>query len=135
MKLFYATAFAVIAAATAFGAATVQGAPAKDQPMAYVVNEIDVTDPAVFKTYAERQGALIRSFGGQFLARGGKTETIAGAALRQRTVIYVFDDMDQLQAWRNAPEQKELTALRDKSSNFRSFAVEGCADCRPPSGR
>jgi uncharacterized protein (DUF1330 family) len=135
MKLICATAFAVVAAATAFSAATVQATHARAKPMAYVVNEIDVTDPDAFKAYAERQGTLIKSFGGQFLARGGKAEALAGAALHQRTVIYVFEDMDHVRAWRDAPEQKELTALRDKSSNFRSFTVEGCADCRPPSGR
>jgi uncharacterized protein (DUF1330 family) len=133
MKTINAAALAAIVIAAAFGAVRAVQADAKAP--AYVVNEIDVTDPVLFKTYAERQGALIKSFGGRFLARGGKAEIIAGAPLRQRTVVYVFDSMEKVEAWHNAPEQKELAVIRDKSSNFRSFAVEGCADCRPPSGR
>lgn len=92
---------------------------------AYVINEIEVTDQAGFKAYADRQGALIQSFGGHFLARGGATETFEGAKAGPRVTIYVFDNMDKLHAWRAAPEQKDLTALRDRSSHFRAFAVEG----------
>ena len=134
MKAIHKATFAVLAAAV-LAATAVQARHARFTAPAYVINEIDVTDPVVFKTYAERQGILITSFGGRFLVRGGKTESIAGSPLRQRTAVYVFDTMDKLEAWRTAPEQKELAVLRDKSSNFRSFAVEGCADCRPPSGR
>lgn len=134
MKAIHQATIAALAAA-AIVTTAVQARHARNSAPAYVINEIDVTDPAMFKTYAERQGILIASFGGRFLARGGKTETIAGSPLRKRTVIYVFDSMDKIEAWHNAPEQTELAAIRDKSSNFRSFAVEGCADCRPPSGR
>lgn len=95
---------------------------------AYVVNEIEVTDPATFQTYSTRQGALIQSFGGRFLARGGAAETIAGSPVQTRIVIYAFDSVEKMHAWRAAPEQAALIALRDKSSHFRSFAVEGVAN-------
>jgi uncharacterized protein (DUF1330 family) len=104
------------------------GAPAP----AYVINEIEVTDQAGFATYAQRQGALVDKFGGRFLARGGKAEAVAGTPLPQRITIYVFDSLEKAEAWHNAPEQKELAAIRDKSANFRSFIVEGCAACKPP---
>lgn len=108
-------------------------AQAQPAAPAYVVNEITVTDPAGFSTYATREGALVEKFGGRFLARGGKAASIAGA-VPQRVVIYVFDSMARAQAWRDAPEQAELTDLRDKSSMFFSFIVEGCATCAPPRG-
>jgi uncharacterized protein (DUF1330 family) len=126
MKQIHKLALAILAG-TAFGASAIQSIHAQAKPPVYVINEIDVTDPAGFKTYADRQGDLIASFGGHFLARGGKTETISGAAPHQRTTIYVVDSMEKVQAWRDAPQQKELAALRDKSSSFRSFAVEGLA--------
>jgi uncharacterized protein (DUF1330 family) len=127
------TAFAVVG----LGTAAIQSihAQAKPPAPAYVVNEINVTDPSVFADYAKRQGALIQSFGGQFLVRGGKTEAVVGAPLRQRTTIYRFDSLAKAEAWRDAPEQMELTALRDKSAEFRSFIVEGCGDCKPPAAK
>lgn len=121
-------------AATGFVAVALHGihAQAASPAHAYVVNEIEVTDQGGFATYAKRQGALIEKFGGHFLARGGATETIAGAPTKARVAIYVFDSLAKADAWRNAPEQTELVALRDKSSNFRSYIVEGCAACTPP---
>jgi hypothetical protein len=77
MKALYQWSLAVLAGA-ALGAVTVQGLRAQAQPPVYVVAEIDVTDPATYQTYVERNGALVQSFGGRFLARGGKTEVIAG---------------------------------------------------------
>ena len=113
---------------------TFSGTHAQTKPVApaYVINEIDVTDPAGFATYATRQGALIDKFGGRFLARGGKAEAVAGTPLPHRITIYIFDSMEKAQAWHDAPEQKDLAQIRDKASNFRSFIVEGCAACKPP---
>jgi uncharacterized protein (DUF1330 family) len=121
-------------AAAGFAAATIHGIHAQPRPPApaYVINEIEVTDQAGFATYAKRQGPLVEKFGGHFLTRGGATEMIAGSPTKSRITIYVFDSMAKVNAWHDAPEQRELAAIRDKSSTFRSFVVEGCADCKPP---
>jgi uncharacterized protein (DUF1330 family) len=121
-------------AAAGFAAATIHSihAQAKPPAPAYVINEIQVTDQAGFATYAKGQGALIEKFGGHFLARGGTTEMVAGPPNKSRVTIYVFDSMAKANAWHDAPEQKGLAAIRDKSSTFRSYVVEGCADCKPP---
>lgn len=121
-------------AAAGFVAVALHGIHAQSTPPApaYVVNEIEVTNQDGFATYAKRQGALIEKFGGHFLARGGATETIAGAPTKARVAIYIFESLAKANAWHNAPEQAELVALRDKSSNFRSYIVEGCAACSPP---
>jgi uncharacterized protein (DUF1330 family) len=121
-------------AAAGLAAATIHTIHAQSKPPvpAYVINEIQVTDQAVFAAYAKRQGALIEKFGGHFLARGGATEMISGPATKSRVTIYLFDSMAQANAWHDAPEQTELAVIRDKSSDFRSYVVEGCADCKPP---
>jgi uncharacterized protein (DUF1330 family) len=126
---------AALIATIGLGTMAVRGiaAQAETAAPAYVINEIDVTDPAGFAGYAARQGALIERFGGKFLARGGKADSIAGAQ-PQRVTIYVFDSLAKAQAWRDAPEQAELATLRDKASHFRSFIVEGCANCTAPAG-
>jgi uncharacterized protein (DUF1330 family) len=126
------SAFLVTAA---LGAVAVPLQAQSSQPApAYVINEIEVTDPAVFADYATRQGELVDRFGGRFLIRGGEPDTVAGAPLRQRVTVYVFDSMAQARAWRAAPEQSELAAIRDRASKFRSFIVEGCTSCKPPAG-
>jgi uncharacterized protein (DUF1330 family) len=39
--------------------------------------------------------------------------------------IYTFESMEKMQAWCDSAQYKELIAIRDQASNFRSFAVEG----------
>jgi len=127
-----------ILAAAALGTLAIPAIHAQSAPPApaYVINEIEVTDPAVFADYATRQGELVDRFGGRFLIRGGEADMVAGAKLpqRQRVTVYVFDSMAQARAWRAAPEQGALATLRDKASKFRSFIVEGCTSCKPPTG-
>ena len=94
----------------------------------YVVDEVEVTDAAVYKGYVERQVPLIKAAGGKFLAQGGATTAIEGAAPAPRVAIYMFESAEKLQAWRDGPEQKELIALRDRSSHFHSYAVEGLSN-------
>ena len=124
MKALYTLSLAVLAGA-ALGAGAVQGLRAQAKPPVYVVAEIDVTDPATYQTYVDRNGALVQSFGGRFLARGGQTEAIAGPPPRGRVAIYTFESLEKMQAWRDSAQYKELIAIRDQSSTFRSFAVEG----------
>jgi uncharacterized protein (DUF1330 family) len=124
MKAIYKLSVAVLAGA-ALGAVAVQGIRAQAKPPVYVVAEIEVTDSTTYQTYVDRNGALVQSFGGRFLARGGKTEAIAGPPPRGRDAIYTFESMAKMPAWRDSAQYKELIAIRDKSSNFRSFAVEG----------
>jgi len=114
-----------VLAGAALGAVAVHGLRAQAKPPVYVVAEIEVTDPATYQTYVDRNGALVQSFGGRFLARGGKTETIAGPVPRGRVAIYTFESMEKMQAWCDSAPYKELIAIRDQSSTFRSFAVEG----------
>jgi uncharacterized protein (DUF1330 family) len=91
----------------------------------YVVDEVEITDAAVCKTYVAKQVPLIKSFGGRFVVQGGAINPIEGAPPAPRVVIYFFESADKLQAWRDGSEQKELIAMRDRSSHFRSFSVEG----------
>jgi len=65
--------------------------------------------------------------GGKYITRGGKTETLDGAPPKRITVL-VFDSMEKMQAWWNAPAVAELRATRDKVAKFRAFAVEGLAN-------
>jgi len=127
MKLTCAISISVFAGGL-IGAATVQTIHAQTKAPAYVVSEVEITDLAGYKIYGERQGKLIASFGGHFIARGGNTEALAGQAPTPKATIFVFESVDKLRAWHNAPEQKELEAIRDAASKYRAYAVEGLAN-------
>ena len=121
---------AAISATTAFNGLTIQELAAQEKnviaPPAYVVAEIEVTDPATYQTYLDRNNATIAAFGGRFLVRGGKTAAFAGEPPR-RIAIYVFESIEKAQAFRDSEAYKATIADRDRSSKFRAFIVEGLA--------
>jgi uncharacterized protein (DUF1330 family) len=114
----------LIAVGIAVGIGSVPAAHAQSKSPMYVINQIEVTDQAVFKGYADRQEVLIKKHGGRFIVRGGSVIAMEGMAPKRLTE-YVFEDAEHFTAWQNEPEQKELSSIRDKASKFNSFAVEG----------
>jgi uncharacterized protein (DUF1330 family) len=45
---------------------------------AYVIVEIDVTDPVEYEEYKKQAGASVANHGGKYIVRGGATETLEG---------------------------------------------------------
>jgi uncharacterized protein (DUF1330 family) len=43
---------------------------------AYVIVDINVTDPVGYEEYRKLAPAAVEHYGGKYLARGGKTETL-----------------------------------------------------------
>ena len=53
-------------------------------PPAYVIAEVDVTDPATFQKFSEKVPETLTPFGGHYLVRGGKIQAIEGEAPKPR---------------------------------------------------
>ena len=45
---------------------------------AYVIGDIEVTEPAAFQEYRNRVGATVEQYGGRFVVRGGSVEPKEG---------------------------------------------------------
>lgn len=92
---------------------------------AYVIGEIDVTDPAAYDEYRGQVLATVRQHGGRFLARGGRAEALEGSAPPRRVVVLEFPSYEQALKWYRSPEYRPLIALRQKASRGRLLLVEG----------
>jgi uncharacterized protein (DUF1330 family) len=116
-----------LAAGAALGAAAVQGLHAQARPPAYVVGEIDVTDPQGFaKEFGPlARKALAEAPGYRALALGGKVVPIQGDAPKGRVIINVFDNLDAAVQAYNSPDFKAAKKIGDKYATFRTYAVEG----------
>jgi uncharacterized protein (DUF1330 family) len=57
---------------------------------AYVIADIEVTDPAAYEGYKSAVGATIAAFGGRYLSRAGHTEVLEGGWQPRRLVILEF---------------------------------------------
>ena len=94
---------------------------------AYVINDMEVTDPQLFEEYKKLSPPTVAQYGGKFLARGGRTETLEGAWSPRRLVILEFPDMAKARAWLDSPEYAPARRLRQLSSNSNIVLVEGAA--------
>jgi len=115
-------------AGAAIGATAVNGLHAQGKAPAYLVIEINkVTDADGFKviTQTPTGGAdVAKEFGGHYLARTAKITSLDGAA-PERFIIYAFDSVDKAQGFNNSAYMKNVTAIRNKTTQARSFIVEG----------
>jgi uncharacterized protein (DUF1330 family) len=118
-------------AGVAIGAFAVQALHAQAKSPLYYVGEINVTNSDAYaKEYAPKALALIKAHGGRFIALGGsggapvKITTLDGEA-PQRVAIQVWDNMEQIQAWRNDPQFQEIRKVGTQYATFRSFVLEG----------
>ena len=92
---------------------------------AYLIADIDVTDPEGYAEYRRTVGASIAAFGGRFLARGGTTVSLEGNWKPKRLVIVEFASMERLQAWYDSPEYAPALALRKRASVSSLVMTEG----------
>lgn len=94
---------------------------------AYIINDMEVTDPQLFEEYRKLSPPTLAQYGGRFLARGGPTETLEGDWSPRRLVILEFPSMEKARAWIDSPEYAPARRLRQLSSNSNLVLVEGVA--------
>ena len=130
MRTGYKVTFAMLAGAITGGLA-VQGLHAQAKPPVYFVGEIDVTNPDGYANeYLPKARALIKAHGGRLVAAGGaagtgaKVVAIDGEAPK-RVVIYMYDSMEAVHAWRDDPDYEPVRKVGEKYATYRTFAVEG----------
>jgi uncharacterized protein (DUF1330 family) len=126
MKTNYKIAIALVAGA-AIGGAAIQGLHAQAKPIAYVVAEVDVTNPEGYaKEFLPLATKALSDGGSGFkVVAGGKNVTIEGAPPKARYVIVSYENIDKAIAAYNSPAFKETRKIGDKyASSFRIIAVE-----------
>jgi uncharacterized protein (DUF1330 family) len=92
---------------------------------AYVIGEIDVTDPAAYEDYRKQVLAVVTKYGGKFLVRGGKVDSKEGGWAPKRIVVLEFPSMEQARKWYHSAEYAPLIKLRQKASKGKLILVEG----------
>jgi uncharacterized protein (DUF1330 family) len=92
---------------------------------AYVIAEVNITDPDLFAEYRQVVPATIEKYGGRFVVRGGTVETKEGGWSPARIVVLEFPSMDQARKWYDSPEYAPALAMRLKSASAKLILVEG----------
>ena len=92
---------------------------------AYVIAEIDITDPAAYEDYRRQVPDVIARYGGKYIVRGGKVEALEGGWSPKRIAIVEFPSMEQALKFYRSPEYAPLLRIRQKASRGKLVIVEG----------
>ena len=92
---------------------------------AYVIATVHVTDESAYAVYREMVAPTIEAYGGRYLARGGRAETLEGSGAPGRVIVVEFPDYERALAWYGSPEYAEAKLQRQGSSRGELILVEG----------
>ncbi len=92
---------------------------------AYLIAEIEVTDPETYEEYRRQVAPTVEQYGGRFLVRGGTVHGLEGEWNPKRLVVIEFSDMAGLREWYQSDEYDRLKRIRQRSSTGKVLAVEG----------
>ena len=121
----------------AIGALASEALHAQARPPAYLIGQIDVSDPSGYANeYLPQARKIIKAHGGRLVAAAGAAATgsqvvaIDGEAPK-RVVIYMYPSMEALQAWRRDPDYEQVRRVGEKFAKYHTFAVEGAVGSSP----
>jgi uncharacterized protein (DUF1330 family) len=92
---------------------------------AYVIADVDVTDPTRYAEYRQRVPATVAAHGGRFLVRGGAHEVVEGDWQPHRLVVLEFPTLEQARRWYESEEYREPKAMRLAAARTNVVLVEG----------
>ena len=92
---------------------------------AYVIADVDVKDPVRYEDYRKMVLPTITAYGGRFLARGAKVDTLEGPWHPKRLVIVEFPSVERAKAWWASSVYAEAKALRQATSHGSLVVIEG----------
>ena len=92
---------------------------------AYLIADIEVTDPVGYEEYKKQVPAVIAAHGGRYLARGGASQVLEGTWRPRRSAIIEFPTLAALEAFWRSAEYRPLRELRERSARSNIVVIEG----------
>ena len=92
---------------------------------AYLIVNVEITDPVRYQDYLKAVPATIAAYGGRYLVRGGRAERLEGTYDPKRVVVLEFESAERARAWWSSIEYAGPKAIRQASANTDLVLVEG----------
>jgi uncharacterized protein (DUF1330 family) len=93
---------------------------------AYIIVDVEVQQQERYaKDYLPGVPATMQQFGGRFIVRGGKLETLEGEWQPHRMVVIEFPDVEKAKAWWSSQEYGPLKTIRQETAKTNMILVEG----------
>ena len=88
----------------------------------YWIGRVDVANDEGYKPYAAANPAIFKKFGGRFIVKGGKAETLLGPA-RGENVVIEFDDYAKAKACFESAEYQAAAEYLNRSCSVVEFVI------------
>lgn len=92
---------------------------------AYVIADVEVTDPVKYEDYKKLTPGAIAKHGGRFVARGGQTATLEGNWRPGRVVIIEFPTFEQARNFYTSVEYTAARRARAGAATMKMIVVDG----------
>ena len=92
---------------------------------AFVIVDVEITDSVGYEEYKKLTPASLVPFGGRFVVRGGRVETLEGTWRPGRFVVLEFPTADRAKEWWASEAYRPAKALRQASARTEMILVEG----------
>jgi len=92
---------------------------------AYILAEIEVTDPARYEEYKVLAPPAIARYGGRYLVRGGETAVLEGDWQPGRVVVLEFPTLEAARTFYDSPEYRAARDKRKNAAKMNMIAVAG----------
>jgi uncharacterized protein (DUF1330 family) len=97
-------------------------------PAAYLIVEMNISNPEQYKEYMARAPAAVKAAGGEYLVRGGKQETLEGDWKPHRVAMLRFPSYEQAKAFYDGEMYSQARGFRKGATEyFNMVLVEGVA--------
>ncbi|MGE5804691.1 MAG: DUF1330 domain-containing protein [Ignavibacteria bacterium] len=92
---------------------------------AYIIVEVKIRNQKEYEEYKKLVPATLKQYGGKFIVRGGKTETLEGNWSPERIVVIEFDNMEKAKTWWGSEEYSKAKKIRYQNAESKMILVEG----------
>ena len=92
---------------------------------ALVIADIAIEDPVRYEEYRKLAAPTVVAYGGRYVVRGGKTETLEGAWRPARLVVLEFPTLERAKEWWASEAYRPAKAMRHASAKTDRILVEG----------
>jgi uncharacterized protein (DUF1330 family) len=91
---------------------------------AYVIVDIEVTEPLEYEEYKRLAAPSVMAYGGRYVVRGGRVEVLEGVWETHRFVVLEFENAEQASKWWGSPEYGVAKAIRHRTARTNMILVE-----------
>lgn len=93
---------------------------------AYIIVDMQISNMEQYKQYMADAPAAVAAFGGEYLVRGGRFETLEGSWQPARLAMLRFPSFDQAKAFYDSEQYRQARAKRAGATDFFNLVlVEG----------